>query len=97
MISEQELFLKAFQEKVLKLKYQAIDLEETNTLLTEKLENEKGKSSELEVKLAQLETKYNSLKIAGTVVSGSSDLGELKDTVSRMMREIDDCIAMLND
>lgn len=97
MISEQELFLKAFQEKVLKLKNRAIDFEKRNTLLAEELEKEKIKSNELEIKLVQLETKYNSLKIAGSVVSGSSDLGELKNTVSRMMREIDECITLLNN
>lgn len=97
MISEQELFLKSFQEKVLKLKNQAIDLEKKNALLSEELENEKNSSKKLEEKILQLEEKYNSLKIAGTVVSGSPDVGELKNTVTRMMREIDECIAFLND
>lgn len=97
MISEQELFLKAFQEKVLRLRNQAFDLQKKNTLLTEELENEKTKSSELEIKSSHLEEKYNSLKIAGSVVSGSSDVGELKNTVSRMMREIDECISLLNN
>lgn len=97
MISEQELFIKSFQEKVLRLKKQALDLQNKNTELAAELAREKSNSKELETRLAQLEEKYNSLKIAGSVVSGSSDLGELKNTVNRMMREIDQCIAFLND
>ncbi len=97
MISEQELFLKSFQEKVVRLKNRAIDLEKRNALLTEELQKEQNSTRELESKMAQLEEKYNSLKIAGSVADGSSDLGELKNTVNRMMREIDECIAFLND
>jgi len=50
------------------------------------------KSQEMEV----LESKYQSLKLAKTLVSSPEDVKNAKLQVNRMVREIDKCIALLN-
>jgi len=50
------------------------------------------KSQEMEV----LESKYQSLKFAKTLISSPEDVRNVKLQVNRMVREIDKCIALLN-
>ncbi len=49
-----------------------------------------------EIKLKDLNTKYNKLKLAKIIVASSNDLHDAKLKVNRMLREIDRCIALLN-
>lgn len=97
MTSDQEQFLKAFKGKVLKLKSYCREVTRQNEKLSMEIENLKGQNRRTEEALHQLESKYNGLKMAESIASGSGDLGELKETVKRMMREIDGCITLLND
>ena len=43
-----------------------------------------------------LESKYQSLRLAKTLVSSPEDVKNAKQKVNRMVREIDKCIALLN-
>ena len=49
-----------------------------------------------EIKLKDLNTKYNKLKLAKIIVASSNDMHDAKLKVNRMLREIDRCIALLN-
>lgn len=49
-----------------------------------------------EKKINELEHKYNTLKIAKSLLAGSNDEQEARSKVNRMVREIDKCIALLN-
>jgi len=50
------------------------------------------KDQEMEV----LESKYQSLKLTKTLISSQEDVKNVKFQVNRMIREIDKCIALLN-
>ena len=52
-----------------------------------------AKNKEIEV----LESKYQSLKLAKTLTSSPEDVKNVKLQVNRMVREIDKCIALLNN
>ena len=52
----------------------------------------RSKNQEMEV----LESKFQSLRLAKTLKSSSEDVRNAKFQVSRMVREIDKCIALLN-
>ena len=52
----------------------------------------RAKDQEMEV----LESKYQSLKLAKTLTFSPEDVRSAKFQVSRMVREIDKCIALLN-
>jgi len=75
--------------------------------LYERVKEEKGKVVEEKEKLVsrlhkqekiinELEHKYNTLKIAKSILAGSDNGNEARLKVNRMVREIDKCIALLN-
>ena len=47
--------------------------------------------------IVELQEKYDNLKIAKTVALSKTDIKDGKLRLSKMMREIDNCIALLND
>lgn len=49
-----------------------------------------------EIKMKDLNIKYNKLKLAKIIVASSNDMHDAKLKVNRMLREIDRCIALLN-
>jgi hypothetical protein len=49
-----------------------------------------------EIKLKDINIKYNKLKLAKILVASSNDMHDAKLKVNRMLREIDRCIALLN-
>ncbi len=97
MESDQQNKLRAFKNKVLRLKMMYEELTHKHQVLSEENKKNIHRNQLLEDELSQLKSKYESLKMAGSVAQGSSDLNELKGTIGQMMREIDECISLLND
>ena len=64
-------------------------LKEKNTELENKLKS-KGKEQ------IELENKFNSLKLAKSVLVASEDSHDARIKINRIVREIDNCIALLN-
>lgn len=74
------------------------------------LEDERNHSNQLRIEVAelhkhlkikeesffQLETKYNTLKVARSLVTNTEDAHSAKLKVNTIVREIDKCIALLN-
>ena len=64
------------------------------------LSNEVNKlNSELNIykeKLEEIENKYNNLRLARSIADGDSDNKDVKLKLNRIIREIDNCIALLN-
>ncbi|MBI9065640.1 MAG: hypothetical protein JEZ09_00030 [Salinivirgaceae bacterium] len=80
-----ESFVKLFKN----LKSENADLKEKNTNLALQLED---KNREIVKIKKQLETN----KLAETFIAGSSSGQDAKHKISRIVREIDNCIALLN-
>jgi undecaprenyl pyrophosphate synthase len=59
----------------------------------EKLNQELQKKDTI---IKELEEKNNSLKVAKAVLTGSSDATEAKQKINKLVREIDQCIALMN-
>jgi regulator of replication initiation timing len=95
-MTNQEDVISSLKEKI----KQVIDVAEglrTNNIhlkrqVDELLEALRAKDQEMEV----LESKYQSVKLAKTLVPSPEDNKNVKLQVSRMVREIDKCIALLN-
>ncbi len=64
------------------------------------LSNEVNKlNSELNIykeKLEEIENKYNNLRLARSIADGDSNDKDVKLKLNRIIREIDNCIALLN-
>ncbi len=97
MTNEQQQFLSAFENKVLRLKSQYEEKVRENEALKGEIEELKHRNTALQYEIEGIHSEIDSLKMAGSVVSDSTDLSALKDRVSLMVREIDGCIALLND
>jgi uncharacterized membrane protein YgaE (UPF0421/DUF939 family) len=69
--------------------------EQQNILITENKEL-KTKLHKTEKELIELNRKYDTLKIAKSLLVSSDDKHDAKIRVNKMVREIDKCIALLN-
>lgn len=90
-------------EHIEKLKGKISDLKslfektkDSNTALINENEDLKEELRLSRQKLQELEQRYNSLKLAGAVLSSSEDSSDAKQKIDKIVREIDKCIALLN-
>lgn len=67
-----------------------------NDLLLKENQDLKEKVKTAQQNLDDIQTKYNKLKIAKTIMASSTNLNDARLKVNRMVREIDRCIALLN-
>jgi predicted nucleic acid-binding Zn-ribbon protein len=60
--------------------------------------NEELKSAlqEREVRIKELETKYERIKLSGALLGGGENTQEAKRKITDLVREIDRCVALLN-
>jgi phage shock protein A len=79
----------------------------TLTALYERIKSENGrlykeneefrKNKEImEYEISELTQQYETLKLAKTITSSSKDAHEAKIKINRMVRDIDECIGILN-
>ncbi len=63
-----------------------------------KSENESIKNllQERNVKIKELETKYERLKISGALVGEGENAAEARKKINELVREIDRCVALIN-
>jgi len=66
------------------------NLEKKNKELLIQLNNNKNE-------LKELQEKYNLLKMAKTVSANVKDVNDTKNKINRIVREVDKCIALLNN
>jgi hypothetical protein len=95
-MTQNEALVDSLEEKIVKLialhrecKSEVVRLSSENNELQETI---KLKDNELK----DLQHKYEQLKLAKLLVTGSDDVHEAKLKVNRIVREIDKCIALLN-
>lgn len=81
-------------DKVRKLVSQKQDLSMELDELKSQIQLMQTKNSELEEKVAQLEERNKILRIAGS--SSEGDNREIKLKINEIVREVDKCIAQLN-
>jgi len=85
----------ALENKISKLLHKIDLLGQTNTKLEQELEALKTAHSSTEVSVSEWEEKYNSLKLANSMVGSENDKTEAKLKINSLIREIDHCIAQL--
>jgi len=67
-----------------------------NYLLIKENQDLKERVKTAQQNLDDIQTKYDKLKIAKTIMASSINLNDARLKVNRMVREIDRCIALLN-
>jgi predicted nuclease with TOPRIM domain len=97
MTEESLLLVSELKDKV-QLVFRAYEeLKKNNEDLLGEIEFLKNKIRLLEEEKGILGTKYEHLKMARAVEAGSGDSQAARNKMNRLMREIDKCVALLND
>lgn len=97
MTEEDKKLLSTFETQLRHFIYLHDELKRENAKLKQILENEKLKNETLEAKYNELEVNYTNLKTATAISLNGSDVKETKLRLSKLVREVDKCIALLNE
>ncbi|NND15624.1 MAG: hypothetical protein HKN89_04820 [Eudoraea sp.] len=85
----------ALENKISKLLHKIERLGQKNSTLEAELDSLKNAHDSTEVTASEWEEKYNSLKLASSMVGSENDKTEAKLKINSLIREIDHCIAQL--
>lgn len=72
-------------------------LKDENARLKSEIKSKQFQIDEIAKELSQLKTKYDSLKMARTITAASVDVISAKSKLSKLVREVDKCINLLNN
>ena len=73
------------------------ELKRENAELKKLLDMEKLKNEKVQAQYDELEVSYTNLKTATAITLNGSDVKETKLRLSKLVREVDKCIALLNE
>ena len=97
MTEEEKKLLSTFETQLRHLMYLHDKLKRENAELKKLLENEKLKNEKVQAQYDELEVSYTNLKTATAISLNGSDVKETKLRLSKLVREVDKCIALLNE
>ena len=97
MTEEEKKLLNSFETQLRHLIYLHDELKRENAELKKLLENEKLKNEKVQAQYDELEVSYTNLKTATAISLNGSDVKETKLRFSKLVREVDKCIALLNE
>ena len=97
MTEEEKKLLNSFETQLRHLIYLHDELKRENAELKKLLDNEKLKNEKVQAQYDELEVNYTNLKTATAISLNGSDVKETKLRLSKLVREVDKCIALLNE
>ena len=97
MTEEEKKLLSTVETQLRHLMYLHDELKRENAGLRKLLENEKLKNEKVQAQYDELEVNYTDLKTATAISLNGSDVKETKLRLSKLVREVDKCIALLNE
>ena len=97
MTEEEKKLLNSFETQLRHLIYLHDELKRENAELKKLLENEKLKNEKVQAQYDELEVSYTNLKTATAISLNGSDVKETKLRLSKLVREVYKCIALLNE
>ena len=96
MTVEEERLVRTFEARMTQLILDFKALKEQNIALNQELSEKDRMISDLHAQLTQLQTDYTNLKIAKMIKINDDDMKNAKSRLSKLVREVDRCIALLN-
>jgi len=97
MTEESLLHVKELREKIHQVFREFEELEKRNEELQQEIISLKNKVRLLEEEKCLLGNQYENLKLAKALEAGSGNIVEARNKMNKLMREIDKCVALLND
>ena len=92
-----EKTLADFETRVRQMILQFQQLKEENLQLQQQIGEQSQAIEELKARVTQADNDYNSLKMARMLEISDANLEEAKERLSRMIRQVNKCIAILSD
>ena len=97
MTEEEKKLLNTLETRLRHLLYLHDELKRENVELKKLLDFEKLKNEKIQAQYDELEVNYTNLKTATAISLNGSDVKETKLRLSKLVREVDKCIALLNE
>lgn len=95
IMSELVKVVDSLENKISKLLHKLELLQQTNTKLTDELNSLKNDKEKVMDSVSVWEEKYNSLKLANTMLGSNTNKTEAKLKINTLIRDLDYCIAQL--
>lgn len=97
MTDKEKQLLSTFEARLRHLIYLHDELKRESTELKQLLTAKENEISRLQSELKQLNADYTNLKTATTISLNGGDVNETKLRLSKLVREVDKCIALLDE
>lgn len=97
MIDEEKKQLSTFEARLRHMLFLHDELMRENAELKQLLKTKEEECGQVHAEYKTLEANYTNLKTAMTISLNGSDVKETKLRLSKLVREVDKCIAMLNE
>ncbi|MDR0613139.1 MAG: hypothetical protein LBG45_06635 [Dysgonamonadaceae bacterium] len=97
MTDEQAKMVANFEARVRQLMFLCDSLKQENADLKLLFAGQKALNESLTEENEQLKNKYDNLKMAKIISVRQNDFSEAKKRLSNLVREVDKCIALLNE
>jgi predicted nuclease with TOPRIM domain len=97
MTEEQLKIIRNFEVRIRQVLFSYDKLKEENANLHSQLTEQKKEVNSLREEKIELQTKYDSLKVARMISVSRDDFKATKERLSKLVREVDVCIALLNE
>ena len=97
MTEEDRKLIRSFEGKLRHLLFLHEELKQENANLKQLLIQKDDEIKQLEQSRKELEARYTDLKMARTISLYDKDIKDTKQRLSSLVREIDRCIALLNE
>ena len=96
MTEDQLKIINKFEVRVRQVLLLCDKLRDENADLLSKLSAQKSINDSLRSENTQIQKKYDNLKMARMISVNKNDFKSTKDSLSKLVREVDKCIALLN-
>jgi len=96
-MSELIKIVDSLENKISKLLHKLEVLNNANTELEKELMNIKSSQENVSKTVSEWEEKYNSLKLANSMLGSNTNKTEAKLKINTLIRELDHCIAQLSE
>lgn len=96
-MSKIEDIVDGIENKISKVLHKQEVLKQTNERLTEQLEKQQQKIFEQQEEISSWAEKYETLRIANTMLGSDDNKRETKLKINALIRDIDHCISQLSE
>ena len=96
-MSKIEDIVDALENKISKILHRQDVLKQTNAKLSEQLKEQQQKLLEQQEQIASWADKYETLKIANSILGSDENKRETKLKINALIRDIDHCIVQLSE